>query len=258
MASRTAASPRRLSDNRSFHRTQIESNKIVDDQCPNSHGTSGPLEVSHGGHRTRIGEEFVASTIEHEKVPFHNDIQDFNTGHGVTWWARWISKTTGRRQDAAHGYVHPVLKTQSNLHLLCEARTVRCLFADELEEDGSRRAIGVEYTHNPYARKRVDAGPKEEVGEVRTLRARKMVVICAGALATPGVLERSGVGSAEVLKAAGIEQVVDLPVGNTYHDHQLVMGCYVVEKGSDTNDEYLRGNPGEWDWPSLPGARLTD
>lgn len=51
--------------------------------------------------------------------------------------------------------------------------------------------------------------------------ARKMVILCCGALGTPGILERSGIGDPEVLTDAGIELQVDLPgVGAELDDHQ--------------------------------------
>lgn len=52
----------------------------------------------------------------------------------------------------------------------------------------------------------------------RTVRARRLVVVAAGALGSPSILERSGIGAKRVLEAAGVEQVVDLPgVGENYN-----------------------------------------
>ena len=66
------------------------------------------------------------------------DLQDFKTANKPTKWAKWIDPVTGRRSDAAHGYVHPVLETQTNLHLLVQSKVVRILF------EGTN-AVGVEY-----------------------------------------------------------------------------------------------------------------
>lgn len=61
----------------------------------------------------------------------------------------------------------------------------------------------------------------------RSIRARRQVVISAGACATPQILERSGVGNADILKNAGVEVVEDLPgVGHDYQDHHLSLWSY--------------------------------
>jgi alcohol oxidase len=51
---------------------------------------------------------------------------------------KWINPLTGRRSDAAHGFVHSVRNTQKNLHLLLESKAVRVIF------EGTK-AVGVEY-----------------------------------------------------------------------------------------------------------------
>ena len=54
--------------------------------------------------------------------------------------------------------------------------------------------------------------------ETRTVRGTKLVVVSAGSLGTPGILERSGIGGKEVLEGVGVKQQVDLPgVGENYH-----------------------------------------
>lgn len=61
----------------------------------------------------------------------------------------------------------------------------------------------------------------------RTVRARKMVVLSAGANATPLILERSGVGNPKILERAGVPVLEDLPgVGHDYQDHHLTLYSY--------------------------------
>jgi alcohol oxidase len=72
------------------------------------------------------------------------------------------------------------------------------------------RATGVAYTLNPLLH---PDGPRD----TRTVRATKLVLVSAGALGSPGILERSGIGAKDVLKHVGVEQRVDLPgVGENY------------------------------------------
>jgi alcohol oxidase len=81
-----------------------------------------------------------------------------------------------------------------------------------------------------------------------------MVVVASGALATPLILERSGVGKAERLEKLGIECISDIPdVGENYQDHQLVLvAAYELDAESDdTGDDILRGD-------TSTHARLTE
>lgn len=104
--------------------------------------------------------------------------------------------------------------------MLVEKQVVKVLF------DENKRAIGVEYQTNP----KFLANP-EFLSTAYTARravgARKMVIISAGANATPGILERSGIGDPQVLQQAGIEVLEDLPgVGKDYQDHHLSLWTY--------------------------------
>jgi choline dehydrogenase-like flavoprotein len=147
--------------------------------------------------------------------PEIDDLQTLDANNGVQRAVRYVSPD-GRRQDAASTYLKPLLADKDNrypnLHVLVEHQVVRVLV------DENKRAVGVEYKPNPTFQ------PREPLYRVR---ARKLVVVSCGALGTPLVLERSGIGSREVLDRAGIEQVADVPgVGNQYLDHNLVVYPY--------------------------------
>jgi alcohol oxidase len=74
-----------------------------------------------------------------------------------------------------------------------------------------------------------------------------MVIVSSGALSTPQILERSGIGDEARLKSLSIEVVSGLPgVGQSYQDHHLVLGAvYKVDAATDdTGDDILRGDPG--------------
>ncbi|MEJ4047083.1 choline dehydrogenase [Erwinia sp. SLM-02] len=105
----------------------------------------------------------------------------------------------GRRSSTARGYLDQA-KPRPNLKIITHALTNRIVF------DG-KRAVGVEYL----------------VGDGDTLHradARKEVLLSAGAIASPQILQRSGVGPAELLKQFDIPLVHDLPgVGENLQDH---------------------------------------
>ncbi|CAD0017979.1 unnamed protein product, partial [Aureobasidium pullulans] len=137
--------------------------------------------------------------------------------------------------DAAHTYIHPLMQSGDypNLHLLLESKVTRVLF------DDNKRASGIEYIPTPSS---------QPVGGVNgtepfQVKAKRMVVVSAGALGTPSVLERSGVGSKEVLEKLDIPVVSDLPdVGENYQDHHLVLYPYKTSlKPEQTLDGLLSG-----------------
>lgn len=163
------------------------------------------MPISLGGHTTQFGPH-VEAAFKGTNVPLLDDMADFKTGHGFGRTAKWIGKD-GYRSTASRHYIYD--KPRPNLTVLCRKTVSRVLI-----EDGV--AVGVEICDAPTER------GSTEVKGVRVVRARKQVIVCAGALGTPGILERSGLGDREVLEKAGVEVKVELPgVGKEYHDHQV-------------------------------------
>ena len=165
--------------------------------------------------------------------PEVEDLQDFSA-IGVSRTRRYVSPQ-GRRSDAAHAYLHPRLQDgkHPNLHVLVETQVVRVVFDDD------RRASGVEFRPNPTFQ------PEAAQRDIRTIKARKLVVASCGTLDTAPLLERSGIGGREVLEAAGVPIVADVPsVGQNYQDHNLVIypyACSLPPEG--TPDKYHGGEP---------------
>jgi choline dehydrogenase len=105
----------------------------------------------------------------------------------------------GRRQSAAAAFLVPAM-SRPNLEVCSRARVTRLLI-----EKG--RAAGVEFVR--------DGGNEREA-----VFAAREVVLCAGAIESPRLLMLSGIGSAEHLRAHGIEVIADLPgVGRNLQDH---------------------------------------
>ncbi|MFZ4832615.1 choline dehydrogenase [Rouxiella sp. Mn2063] len=105
----------------------------------------------------------------------------------------------GRRASTARGYLDQA-KPRSNLTIVTHALTDKILFE-------GKRAVGVSYF-------------KGDAHNATTARAKKEVLLCSGAIASPQVLQRSGVGPAELLKKLDIPLVHDLPgVGENLQDH---------------------------------------
>lgn len=164
--------------------------------------------------------------------PEVEDLQNLENCNGFQRWLRTISPD-GRRQDAAHTFVHPLLEdgAHPNLHVLVEHRVIRVLF------DAQKHASGVEFVANPIHQP--DTEPTKY-----TIKARKLVVLSSGSLGSPAILERSGVGSPAVLEKAGVAMVADVPgVGHDYQDHNMHAFVFKISvEESETADPYYRGD----------------
>ena len=103
--------------------------------------------------------------------------------------------------------------------MLVEKQVIRVLFDDD------KRAVGVEYQSNPNFFPNPEFMTAKQTP--RSVRAKKMVVLSAGANGTPLILERSGVGDPKILERAGIPVVEENKgVGNDYQDHHLTLYAY--------------------------------
>ena len=122
---------------------------------------------------------------------------DFNgeSQEGVGFYQ--ITTRDGRRMSAARAYLHPALK-RASCEIITRAQVTRILF------DG-KTANGVEFVHN---------------NKTRQVKANREVIVSAGAINSPQILQLSGIGDPDLLKQYGISPRVDLPgVGRNLQDH---------------------------------------
>ncbi|MFH5823732.1 GMC family oxidoreductase [Georgenia sp. AZ-5] len=115
-------------------------------------------------------------------------VADLNAATGARSGATPATVRRGRRVTAATAFLDRA-RRRANLAVLTGARAARLVL------DGAR-AVGVVVAHD---------------GAAVLHRARREVVVCAGALETPLLLERSGIGNGGVLRGAGIEPLVECP-----------------------------------------------
>ena len=122
----------------------------------------------------------------------------------------------GWRHTAGSAFVRPVLG-RSSLDLQLHATVDRIVFED-------KRAVGVQYRHK---------------GRFVEASAKLGVIVSAGAMASPALLQRSGVGPPDVLRRAGVDPIVEsYGVGANLQDHPGVSVCFNVDHptfGSDLN-----------------------
>ncbi|KAH8593245.1 putative alcohol oxidase [Bisporella sp. PMI_857] len=203
------------------------------------HGTEGPVHVSDGGYRGKSENEFmrVVKELGHKEIV---DLQDLDANGGFSRWHRYVS-LDGQRQDSAHRYIHPLIQDgqHPNLHLLLESKVIKVLFDDS----SPPMAIGIEYKSSDNAKPII--GLSKPVHN--RVKAKKLVVVSAGALGSPLILERSGVGNPELLKKLDIPVVADVPgVGENYQDHHLIL--YPYKSSLDENETIDRILSGRTDF----------
>ena len=172
--------------------------RIEDDvRGPAAHrGAGGPVRVEHQRDPSPLSEAFL-DACEELGVPRADDYHTQPDSCGLTM----VTQRGGRRCTAADAFLEPLLRARDpRLRVRTDVEVVRVVV-----EDG--RAIGVEAL--------VD-------GRLRFARADREVVVAAGAVASPQLLLRSGIGPADHLRDVGVEVVVDLPgVGENLQDHVL-------------------------------------
>jgi len=161
------------------------------------HGDAGPLRVSDVRSPHLLTETFIDAAAGLGLPSIHDIGAEPRLGVG----ALQATQRSGWRHSAARAYLWPAL-LRRNLRVQTRAQVCRILL------DG-KRAVGVEY----------DCSGRR----VRAL-ARREVIICAGALASPKLLMLSGIGPAGKLSAAGVPVRVDLPgVGENLQEHPGIL-----------------------------------
>ena len=193
----------------------IERHELGDDGI---RGANGPLGVSVERERSPLSEAFIGAG-EQMGLPRVEDLNNAPEG-GVGYCTRTIWK--GRRQSTAVSFLKEA-RRRKNLEVITGALVRKIIFE-------GRRAVGVS---------------AKIQGEQRELRSEGEVIISAGAVTSPLILQRSGVGPAALLQELGIPVTADSPgVGRHMLEHRLLFLQY------DLNVPYSHN-------PQLRGARLA-
>ncbi|WP_459615043.1 GMC family oxidoreductase [Bordetella sp. 2513F-2] len=180
-------------------------------------GRSGPMHIEEVAERFPISEAFLAAAAQdgHRRNPDYNGPEQ--TGFGYYQ----VCQRHGRRWSAVDGYLAPA-RRRANLQVLARAHVTQIVL------DG-RRCTGVRY--------RRDDGSEQEA------HARREVILAAGAVQSPHLLELSGIGRPDVLQGAGLPVRHVLPgVGENYIDHYATRMNWRIQ-GLATLNETTRGLP---------------
>lgn len=178
------------------------------------HRAGGELRVEH----PRVRWDILDAVREAAEAAGIRKIDDFNTGDNEGSSYFQVTQKRGRRFSAARAFLEPALD-RDNLRV-----ELGCLVERILVEDG--RAVGVVLSRG---------------GERYVARASGEVLLSAGAVGSPAILERSGIGDGERLRGLGIDVVHHAPgVGENLQDHLQLRPIYKVEGVKTLNTDYAR------------------
>jgi choline dehydrogenase len=166
-------------------------------------------------------------------------VEDFNGGSNEGSSYFQVTQKRGRRWSAARGFLKPILKQRPNLKLITGVHVEKIIL-----ENG--RATGIQYRQGNQSQRALTQGE---------------VILSAGAIGSPQLLELSGIGKGAVLQAAGLETRHELPgVGENLQDHLQLRPMYRVENAVTLNMEYKnlfkRAKMG-WDYALFRRGPLT-
>lgn len=167
------------------------------------HRSGGRWHVDYPRMRWEVLEAF-GKAAEAEGIP---PVADFNTGNNFGAGYFQVNQKKGRRWSAARGFLKPAL-SRPNLTLETHAHVASVIIENN-------KAVGIRYLQH---------------GRMHEARTRGEVILAAGAVASPQILELSGIGHGDHLQSLGIPVIQHLPgVGENLQDHLQLRPIYKVE-----------------------------
>ena len=182
------------------------------------HGTQGEWRVEKQRLRWDLLDAF-ALAAQQAGIPATDD---FNRGdnNGVGYFD--VNQKNGWRWNAAKAFLRPTTMGRPNFSLWTQAQVSRLLF--ERGADGALRCSGAEVVRG------------NKGGRKLTVAATREVILCAGSIGSPQILQLSGVGPAALLQQHGIPVLHHLPgVGANLQDHLQIRAVYKVQGGKTLN-----------------------
>jgi choline dehydrogenase len=177
------------------------------------HGHGGEWRVEKQRLRWNVLDSFAEAAVESgiERV------EDFNTGDNAGVGYFDVNQRSGWRWNTSKAFLRPA-KSRSNLTVWTQSQAERVTLSRR--PDGSLHCTGVRVSR---AGKAVEA------------TARREVILSAGAINSPQILQLSGIGPAAVLQSHGIEVMKDAPVGENLQDHLQIRAVYKVSGAKTLN-----------------------
>ena len=172
-------------------------------------GKDGPISIG-----IVPSDPLAEGFLEACELEGYRRIPDYNVAKPEGSSAIQLNTRNGIRNSTAYSYLKAARK-RSNLKILTEARATRLLFQD-------RKCVGAEYEFN---------------GGTEKVFVNKDVLVCAGSVRSPQLLEVSGLGNPKLLSQFGIDVVKDISgVGENLQDHLMVRVGYACTEPITVND----------------------
>ena len=171
------------------------------------HGGNGEMRVEE----RRVNWEILDAWRDAAEECGIPKIDEFNRGDNFGNAYFQMNQRNGKRWSAVRAFLDPV-KDRANLTILTEANVRKICFDDNLAEP---RATGVAVLHG---------------GQEHVFTANNEVILAAGAIASPQLLQLSGIGASETLHKHSIATLIELPgVGENLQDHLQIRTIYSVD-----------------------------
>lgn len=191
------------------------------------HGAGGEIIVERPRVRWKILDAWQSAAAETGICP----IEEFNRGDNAGSAYFHVNQRRGRRWSMADAFLHPVAH-RPNLTVYEQTQAVKLLMDDQVQED---QRVGA-WTS---ARHRATGVRLLKGGQIIDVRARREVILSAGAIGSPHLLQASGLGPAALLSRHHVPVAVDLPgVGENLQDHLQLRTVYRVRGARTVNTLY--------------------
>ncbi len=196
------------------------------------HGQGGEMRVESPRVRWKILDAWRAAAAEQGIAP----IDEFNRGDNAGSAYFHMTQRRGIRWSMADAFLHPI-RHRKNLTVMTKTQVLRLLtapiqnqtrqqqrFQRQAWANAGLEATGLEILHN---------------GQKHQVRIRDQLILSAGAVGSPHLLQVSGIGPAAELQSQGIQPVLDLPgVGENLQDHLQIRTVYKIDRASTVNTLY--------------------
>ncbi len=191
------------------------------------HGVGGEIRVERPRVRWKILDAWQAAAAEVGIAP----IDEFNRGDNSGSAYFHVNQKRGRRWSMADAFLHPIAR-RPNLTVYTDTQAVRLLMDDEVPEHQRRGAWTT-------ARHRATGVRLLKDGQIVDVHARHEVILSAGAIGSPQLMQASGLGPAGLLTQHQVPVAVDLPgVGENLQDHLQLRTVYRVQGARTVNTLY--------------------
>ncbi len=191
------------------------------------HGAGGEIRVERPRVRWKILDAWQDAAAELGIAP----IEEFNRGDNSGSAYFHVNQRRGRRWSMADAFLHPVTH-RSNLTVYTQTQALQLLMDDQVSDDQRRGAWTT-------ARHRVTGLRLLKDGKIVDVRGCREVILSAGAIGSPHLMQVSGLGPAELLSQHRVPVVVDLPgVGENLQDHLQLRTVYRIRGARTVNTLY--------------------